>query len=98
MVFWPASHSRVGIAEPDQPRDAQALDGGFELTVAHCADVHVAHVLVADFAQIAAGARDHDRAHTLRAITRQRAAHSDRLVVRMGMDRQQRAHQNSFER
>jgi hypothetical protein len=88
MVLWPAGHARVEVAKIDQPAHSQASRGGFELAVAQRADAGRAHQAgLADLAQVATSAGDDNGPHAFGAVARERAAHADRLVVGVGVNR-----------
>src|SRR5438128_6110815 len=91
-VSGKAGHARVLVTEENQFVDAENLDRVAQLGFANarqpgCGFLRV-QILIQDFAYLTARGGDQRRAYAFRAVARQRAAHSDRLIVRMWLNRQ----------
>src|SRR5207244_1216930 len=87
-----ARHARVLVTEENQFVDAENLDRVAQLGFANarqpgCVFLRV-QILVEDLPHFPSGCGDQRGPHTFRAVARQRAAHSDRLIVRMWLNRQ----------
>ena len=91
VVLGGSSNARVGVAQLGESAHAQHATGRLELTVADGGNILADQTRIEQPAEVAAGAGDDDGAHARGAVAREGATHSDRLVVGMGVHRQERS-------
>ena len=91
MVLGGSSNARVGVAQLGESAHAQHATGRLELTVADGGHILADQARIEEPAQVAAGTGDDHDAHARGAVARQGATHGDRLVVGMGVHRQERS-------